>query len=120
MKDFFIKIRHFKEASSKSSENPQWVFVCIVLVWKLAGRPGLQGRAGTKGSGVPLPPFDDTESLPRVGSFEPDGLFTSFLPRGSHYHCCLQQLMLRCLEVLVTHPFWRMNMIYDLKSWSRL
>lgn len=32
MKDFFIKIRHFQEASSKNSENPQQASVCSKVV----------------------------------------------------------------------------------------
>lgn len=35
MKDFFIKIRHSREASSKSSESPPWASICTELERRL-------------------------------------------------------------------------------------
>lgn len=42
MKDFFIKIRRFKEAFSESSENPQQASVCMELGKGARRRPGFQ------------------------------------------------------------------------------
>lgn len=61
MKDFFIKIRHFKEASSKSSENPQWA---SVLCWGGGLEQGLGfGKgAGTQDTGGRLIPNSMTQT----------------------------------------------------------
>lgn len=80
MKDFFIKIRHFKEASSKSSENPQWVFVCIVLVWKLAGGQGFREGPGQRAPGFHYPHLM-TQNLSRGwGALSPMGCSPAFYP----------------------------------------
>lgn len=77
MKDFFIKIRHFREASSKALGVPR-------------GTPSAQNWRGALGFGKGLdqvlwaspPPLllTQTPSLPGQGGFEPRGLLPGFLP----------------------------------------
>ena len=77
MKDFFIKIRHFREASSKALRVPR-------------GTPSAQNWRGALGFGKGLdqvlwaspPPLllTQTPSLPGQGGFEPRGLSPGFLP----------------------------------------
>lgn len=64
MKDFFIKIRHFREASSKSSESPPWASICT----ELERAAGLWERPGPSALGFSPSLFTNTDPLsPRTG-----------------------------------------------------
>lgn len=53
MKDFFIKIRHFKEASSISSESP--MSLCLMELERGPEEPWALGKTRTKHTGVLAP-----------------------------------------------------------------
>lgn len=53
MKDFFIKIRHFKEASRISSESP--TSLCLMELERGPEEPWALGKTRTKHTGVLAP-----------------------------------------------------------------
>lgn len=77
MKDFFIKIRQSREASSKSSESPPWASICTELERRLGF-----GKGQDQVLWASPPPLLETQtpSLPGQGGFEPCGLSPGFLP----------------------------------------
>ena len=77
MKDFFIKIRHSREASNKSSESPPWASICTELERRLGF-----GKGQDQVLWASPPPLLETRtpSLPRQGGFEPRGLSPGFRP----------------------------------------